>query len=129
MDNAKTAPKSSTQGFTLIEIVVALTLLSFSLGAVLTAVNRQSFQLQQLADRFYANRVAMQLASRFQALNTWPALGDRRDKVTVGDETWDWVMTASSTSEERMRRVEVRVYPDGQDGPVGATVVFFQSRL
>ena len=119
--------KIAVYGFTLIEVMVALVLLAFSLGAVLSSVNQSSFQLGQSRDRFHAHRVAMHVAGQYKVLKIWPSTGKKEDTTKVGGADWKWEAQTSNTADKNVRRVLIKVFAPGSKD-ADASVLIFQSK-
>ena len=124
MTRAKT---STSSGFTLVEVLVAVVVLAFSLGAVFSSVNHYSFQLGKSRDRFHANRVAMHVAAEFKVLKSWPSLGRTNKSIQVGGKRWTWTATTTNTPDKNVRRVTIEIFPDGKN-KFAAKVLIFQSK-
>ena len=83
-------------GFTLIEVVIALTILSWVLGSVLFLVSQYADERLLMRERFYGNQVAWnQLLNNYQKSMSWVSL-TQSTKVELngreqqGGQDWDW---------------------------------------
>jgi type II secretion system protein I len=84
------------QGFTLIEVVIALTILSWVLGSVLFLVSQYADERLMMRERFYSNQVAWnQLLNNYQKTQGWVSLAQSTNVELKGSEeqggqNWDW---------------------------------------
>jgi type II secretion system protein I len=87
-----------TQGFTLIEVVIALTILSWVLGSVLFLVSQYADERLVMRERFYSNQVAWnQLMDNYQKTQGWISITCSRNvelngREEQGGQNWDWQM-------------------------------------
>ncbi|MFL2840766.1 MAG: prepilin-type N-terminal cleavage/methylation domain-containing protein [Pseudohongiellaceae bacterium] len=83
-------------GFTLIEVVIALTILSWVLGSVLFLVSQYADERLMMRERFYGNQVAWnQLMNNYQKSKGWIAPTQSIEVELNGREeqsgqNWDW---------------------------------------
>lgn len=83
-------------GFTLIEVVVALTILSWVLGSVLFLVSQYADERLMMRERFYGNQVAWnQLLNNYQKSMGWISLTQSTEvelngREQQGDQNWNW---------------------------------------
>lgn len=99
------------RGFTLLEIIVALTVLAITLGAIIKATGDYTANQAYLRDRTIANWVARNVLAEFQVENAWLDVGERKGTTEMGRMEWDWVARISQTEEAELRRLDVEVRP------------------
>ncbi len=84
------------QGFTLIEVVIALTILSWVLGSVLFLVSQYADERLMMRERFYSNQVAWnQLLNNYQKTQGLVSIAQSTNVELKGSEeqggqNWDW---------------------------------------
>jgi general secretion pathway protein I len=111
------------RGFTLLEVLVALAILSISLGAVLSAVMNAINVTTSLRERTVALWVAEERATEHLLLKEWPATTTREGTTTFGDQEWRWHELTSATPNPDIRRMEIEVSrPDGKQALVKLTL-------
>ncbi|MEE8118760.1 MAG: type II secretion system minor pseudopilin GspI [Gammaproteobacteria bacterium] len=96
-------------GFTLLEILVALGIISIALLALLAAeaqANRTSFGLRE---RTLAHWVAMNRLTELRIARDWPATGSGNGNMQLGNLDWRWSIEVSNTQDPDLRRIEVSV--------------------
>jgi general secretion pathway protein I len=117
-----------TAGFSLIEVLVALAVLAIALAAITKAAGEGAGNAGYLRDKTLADWVAMNRVVEMYAVNEWPDLGQRRGSVPMAGREWEWTTQVSNTPDEDIRRVEVEVRPEGEEGEPLITRVAFLPR-
>ncbi|WP_409643508.1 type II secretion system minor pseudopilin GspI [Sphingorhabdus sp.] len=106
-------PRSQQNGFTLLEIMVALAI--FSLAA-LAMVRLQGYSVRStanLGDSSVAWQVARNVAVDILSNPASPTLGETRGEDMNGGQNWMWTATASSTDDSRLVTVDIVVAGTG----------------
>jgi len=109
--------KRADGGFTLLEVMVALTVLALSLGAVIQAVGDYTRNQAHLRDRTFAEWVAHNQLASVQLSREWPSVGQQKGEAELpaaGADTegreWRWVMQVIQTAEADLRRLDIEVF-------------------
>jgi general secretion pathway protein I len=109
-------------GFTLLEILVALVVVSLSLGAVIQTVGSYTKNQASLRDRVFAQWVARNQLATMQIDGSWPSVGQKKGEVDFPEDVsgtrnreWRWVMQVTQSPEEDMRRLDIDVYSASAD--------------
>lgn len=97
-------------GFTLIEVLVALAIVSIALTAALRAAGQGTNNVSELRSRLLAGWVAENLLAEHRARQDWPPLGIRRGAAREGGLEFAWREEVISTPNPTFRRVDVRVF-------------------
>lgn len=100
-------------GFTLLEIMVALAI--FSLAA-LAMVRLQGYSVRStanLGDSSMAWQVARNVAVEILSNPVSPTLGETGGEELNGGQNWRWTATASKTDDARLVRIEINVVGTG----------------
>ena len=106
-------PIFTRNGFTLLEIMVALAI--FSLAA-LAMVRLQGYSVRStsnLGDSSMAWQVARNVAVQILSNPTPPTLGETRGEELNGGQNWQWTATTSSTDDSRLVTVDIDVVGTG----------------
>lgn len=114
--------RSAQQGFTLLEMLVALAV--FSLAA-LALVRLQGVTLRTAADldsKALGQIVARNLMVETQTDPNPPAIGEADGEVENGGRRWRWRRVVKATDDKRLLQVDVTV--DGQPGASPAVLSF-----
>ena len=113
----RTAP-ASEQGFTLLEMLVALAV--FSLAA-LALVRLQGVTLRTAADldsKALGQIVARNLMVEVQTDAAPPSIGSEEGDVENGGRRWHWVRMVKATSDKRLLQVDLTVSGQAGTSPV-----------
>lgn len=109
------------QGFTLLEVLVALTLLALALMAALRAGAAAADHASGLQQRQLADWVAQDRLEEHRALRDWPNPGIYSGEVTQGGQLFVWEETIAHTPNGQFRRIDIQVRAAGAAS--GRTVV------
>jgi general secretion pathway protein I len=121
-------PRPNQHGFTLLEVLVALTILAIALASVITMASNQALNTTHLRDKTLAHWVAMNKIAELQLTAEWPAEGKNQGNEEMGLREWYWVTTVSETPDERVRQVKIAVYHDKQEEHPVTTLISFLSQ-
>ncbi|MDK1024106.1 MAG: type II secretion system minor pseudopilin GspI [Gammaproteobacteria bacterium] len=125
-------------GFTLIEILIALTVFAITASALISGLTRHVSQAALLRDKIIAhwvaeneisqirnpaselshrsrNRAGSKGGSKLNEVRHFPSIGTNYKEVTMGDMEWQVRISVSATQNKDIRRVSVDVYPAGTD--------------
>lgn len=123
-------PKN-TAGFTLVEILVALAILSISLSAVLYAINQNTSNLVYLRDKTFAHWVALNKAAEFR-INPGLIRNSRSltGRYTLAARDWNWTAQVKNTEDNDLKRIEIAVYSaEDVDFKLSSLTAFITFRL
>ncbi|WP_374467847.1 type II secretion system minor pseudopilin GspI [Phenylobacterium sp.] len=104
------------QGFTLLEMLVALAVLSLGALALLNLAGENTRQAGAVESRLFAGVVAENRAVEALTAAAPPALGREAGVEAAGGQSWRWVRTVGRTADPAVLRIDVRVA-----GPAGRT--------
>jgi general secretion pathway protein I len=110
-------------GFTLIEVLIAMVVLSMGLMAVIKVVSEVSTSAIQLQDKTYAQWVGLNKVAEMRLQTTWPATGKSDGTSDMADRTWHWTMEIKDTPNKDIRQLDVSVNPESEKDAKVATVV------
>lgn len=117
---------SHARGFTLIEVLAALVIVSLGMLGVIEAISQTASNSSRMRDRTLAHWVAMNQLTTVRLQTQAPGIGKTSDEVEMAGRRWRWTMEVSETPVESMRRIDVRVSEaDVGDDRTLATVTGF----
>jgi len=117
MWNRWSVSNKQNTGFTLLEVLVALTVLSLSLMAALRVSGSVTHDIHELRLRQLADWVAENRLEEHRARHDWLPVGGSNGEVEQGGERFRWEATVSGTANSRFRRIEVRVWSRSNNQP------------
>lgn len=110
-------PKSTrlSRGFTLVEVLVAMTILAVGCSALVSAAAGGMFRSGKLREREVARWVAANHLNTLQAFPAWPDTGTANTTVEMVKQTW-YVRTRTKNEDFGLRRmdIEVRLQEDAE---------------
>lgn len=106
-----------TNGFTLLEVLIALSIMSIALTALLLATARTVAGTARLREAITANIVATQALTAIQLdLIQLEKNQVMAHSMSLFDQTWYWHVKTIPTSIHNLQRLEITVSPS-QNGP------------
>lgn len=111
------------KGFTLLEILVALTILAVALAAVVRASSSAIQSTDALRTRILAQWVAENRLAELRLARSWPGPGVTNGEAPMLGERFQWKQTVSPSPSSNFRRLELQVM--GADGAVQARLVTY----
>jgi len=97
-------------GFTLLEILVALTILAVALSAAMRVAGDSTNMVSEQKQRTLALWVAQNRLAEHRARGDWPDMGNSEGEVEQAGIKMRWLETVSGTPRGDFRRIEVRVF-------------------
>lgn len=97
-------------GFTLVEVLVALAIISIALLAALRVAGGGTNSVGELRGRLLAGWVAQNLLAEQRARGDWPSLGILNGTQRQGGIDFTWREEVITTPNAAFRRVNVRVF-------------------
>jgi general secretion pathway protein I len=113
------------QGFTLLEVLVALAILAIALAAVIKTTTENVENTRYLRDRTLAHWVAMNVLTEIHVQKKWPSLGKKEGTAMMAEREWFWIVKVSETVDEELRRLDVQVFYHREDEEPVALLVGF----
>jgi len=132
-----TPHKYKSQGFTLIEVIVALAIIAIAMGAVMTAVTANVGNAAALKERTIAHWVAMNKMAEMQATQTYPQRSSN-DTMEMAGQEWHVQVESSrmdlralgqqgiNTQDYKQIDVQVRLAEDAEYFIVSLTSFYVQ---
>lgn len=103
---------NSQRGFTLVEILVSLAILSIILGALIQAAGANASNAARLRDRAVAEWVANNRLAELQLVQSFPEIGSRTGDEEIFGTRWYWKTIVQKVEDDDLRRVDIEVRRD-----------------
>ncbi len=96
-------------GFTLVEVLIALVILSIALAATMRATAMATTSADEVKMKTYATWVAQNRIAELTARRVFPAAGEERGQAPMAGINFQWQQTTSETPNKDFRKVDVTV--------------------
>ena len=96
-------------GFTLVEVLVALVIVAFGMGAVLSALTSSADSVTRMHEKTFAEWVGLNQLSTERLQATLPVTGTKEGDVDLGGARWHWQETVENIDVPGIRRLTIRV--------------------
>ena len=113
------------RGFTLLEVVVALAVISLALLALVRTAGLGAAALAHETELTLAQWVAANVMTEARLRDAQPALGRRDGVADMGQREFRWELVVQATEEPSIRRLDVRVFPAGDKEHAVASMTGF----
>ena len=111
------------RGFTLIEVLVALVILSISLMAAIKVASEMTNSAIYMQDKTLAQWVALNKMAEIRLAKKLPDIGRSNGEDEMAGRSWRWEILVSKTPYPALRQVEVAVKPASDDKDTAPTAV------
>ncbi len=98
------------RGFTLLEVLIALVVVSLALLALTRTAAMQISSFDGLRERTLAGWVAANVLSETRIATPLPPVGKRDGRTRLGNRDWRWSLEVKATDDPEMRRLDVIVF-------------------
>jgi general secretion pathway protein I len=98
------------RGFTLLEVLIALVVVSLALLALTRTAGGQVRSFDGLRERTLAGWVAANVLSETRIATPLPAIGKRDGRARFANRDWRWTLEVKATDDPDMRRLDVLVF-------------------
>lgn len=112
-------------GFTLLEVLVAMAIISLGLIGVFGSFNQMLAATALLRDKTLATWIATDRITEMRVTGAYPDAGEYDDVLDMAGAEWAYTVKVSKIPEIEMRRLDVSVSFADEPGNVIATVIGF----
>jgi general secretion pathway protein I len=113
------------RGFTLLEVLVAMAILSLGMIAVFSGMSQSLSVTTRLRDKTLASWIATNRITELQVTGKYPKAGNQRDQIEMAHMEWVYDMKITNIPQIEMRRIDITVsFADSPDD-ILATVIGF----
>jgi general secretion pathway protein I len=107
--------RRNANGFTLVEVMVALTIVAFSLTAIAASMNQMIDAANAMRERTYASWIAQNKIAQLRLANVTPEVSSTSGEVDYANSEWAWRAVISETGIDSFYRVDVSVSHAGSE--------------
>jgi len=101
--------KQKSFGFTLIEVLLALSVFSLAGLALLSTADTHFTSLNNLENKMVADWVASNQLVEVNLSTTWPPKNNKKGKADIAGHEWHWTQKVIKTLDSDMRSVVIEV--------------------
>lgn len=118
-------------GFTLIEVLAALIIVSLGLLGVIEAVSQTASNSTYLRDKTLAHWVAMNQLTKTRLEAQPPKLDQTSDEIEMAERRWRWTMKITQSPLDSVRRIDVsvRLADAAKDSSLASVTGFYGSAV
>jgi len=98
-----------TAGFTLIEVLVAMTIIAVGVSALVATAGSSAFRADYLREREFGRWVASNVLTELQVIPAWSDVGTKNTEVEMGNFLWYVKTRTQAVADPDLRRVDVEV--------------------
>jgi len=104
--------QSNSRGFTLIEVLVAMTIIAVGVSALVASAGASAWRSDYMRDREFGRWVASNALIELQVLPAWPEVGTKNTEVEMGNTTWYLKTQTQPVADPDLRRLDIQVRRD-----------------
>ena len=116
--------RATSRGFTLIEVMVALTIVALSLVAATASLSQMIDAGQTMRDRTYASWIAQNRITELRLALATPDVGATNGEVEYANAEWAWRAVVSETGVDDLYRIDVSVSFAGSEDVIRTVTGF-----
>lgn len=118
------------RGFTLVEVLAALVIISLGMLGVIQAVSQTTNNSAYVRERTLAHWIGMNRVTEVRLEAKAPSIGTDKGEVEMAGRKWAWSMEVTQTAVESIRRIDVSVsLPDSKDSSLALVSGFYGSAI
>jgi len=115
-----------SRGFTLMEVLVALLIVSLGMLGVIQAIGQAASNTNYLRDKTLAHWIAMNRVTELRLQANAPQLGETSGTIEMAGREWRWHTVVEKTAVESMSRIDVDVaLKDDEKSSLASVTSFF----
>jgi len=107
--------KIKHSGFTLIEVMIALAVVSIGLMATLNAANQEIRGASITQDKMTAYWLMQNKMAEIRLKGDWPSTTQRSGTDEIFEQSWRWKTETKKTDNPNIRKVEISLSPASED--------------
>ena len=109
MVSTKRSPQWADRGIVLLEVMIALVIVSLGMLAVHGTLSKFAETAHHMQRKSLASWIASNKVTEFSLAPRWPEIGETSGSLDFANREWYWEATVSETEVDNLRRVDVEV--------------------
>ena len=124
------APKTKDRhsGFTLIEVLIALTIVAIALGSAISITSQDIMRADSMQHRTYANWIAQNKFAEYRINEVPPSIGRDEGEILFAGNVWNWETIITKTGIDNLYRLDVAVSISSRELPERTITGFIQDK-
>ena len=107
---------SAQRAFTLLEVLVAMAVLTLGMITLVKVSGQNTIQTIYLKDKTLAQWVAVNKINEVKLENNWPDLGTSRGvEEDFANQNWEWELKVLKHIPKKIRKLEIEVKHEGRE--------------
>jgi general secretion pathway protein I len=118
-------PGQGACGFTLLEVLTAMTVLAIALGAAIKAISDGARTTAYIEEQTLAHWLALNKIAEQRLSTTLPSVGSQGGSTQFAGQQWHWTAVLSATPDAATRRLQIEIRrPPGEGRPLITRIAF-----
>ena len=113
-NNCSNLWQTASKGFTLLEVLAALAVISIALVALFSSLSQGTRLTTRVEERMIGNWVASNVMTEIKTESSWPQVGEKNSDVEMAGRVWHVTHDIKETEDENIRRIDVIVSLDNK---------------
>lgn len=118
-------PVARQKGFTLLEVLIAVAILSIAMISAMIAISSHIKNQVYMKDRTFAHWVAMNSVAELRAHDEWPGSGELTGSEEMGQRSYLWKIKVTAFDGGAVRRLDVEVEAEDDPGQTLSSLIAF----
>lgn len=114
--------KHTQKAFTLLEVLVAMSVLAIGMSTLVKVATQNTIQTSYLKDKTFAHWVALNKMNEVKLESNWPDKGKSNGTVTMANQDWHWKLKVSDYGKQsnnvRILKIDIRLEERNEDALV-----------
>ena len=120
--------KDRHSGFTLIEVLIALTIVAIALGSAISITSQDIMRADSMQHRTYANWIAQNKIAEYRINEITPSIGRDEGEILFAGNIWNWETIITKTGIDNLYRLDVAVSISSRELPERTITGFIQDK-
>jgi general secretion pathway protein I len=120
--------KQSQKGFTLLEVIVALVILTLTMGGLVKSIGDGAANQNAIEERTFAQWVAMNQIAKMQLESPQIKTGSSSGVEEMAGRQWAWKQIIEKTTDPSVHRIIVTAGREGQTSELARTIGYLWAK-